>query len=93
VPSRGIDRHAGDGVGRLAEVGRIGDLRGKLSRARRQRHADDGNVYVAGTTESTDFPVVGDVVQGTAPGGGGDGSLAKFDRAGRLVRATYFGGA
>ncbi|MFN8643371.1 MAG: SBBP repeat-containing protein [Candidatus Binatia bacterium] len=53
---------------------------------------EDGNVYLAGTTTSTDFPVSGSAVQSVAPGGAGDGFLAKLDSAGHLLHATYFGG-
>jgi hypothetical protein len=53
---------------------------------------EDGNVYIAGTTTSTDFPIMGGAVQDTAPGGAGDGFVAKLDSAGRLLHATYFGG-
>lgn len=50
-----------------------------------------GNMYVAGTTSSTDFP--------TTPGGDQtrsgdrDAYVTKFDAAGNLVYSTYFGGA
>jgi hypothetical protein len=53
---------------------------------------EDGNAYLAGTTTSTDFPITGPF-SSAAPGGAGDGFLAKLDSAGRLVASTYFGGA
>jgi len=53
---------------------------------------EDGNVYIAGTTTSTDFPVMGGAAQDTAPGGAGDGFVAKLNSAGQLLQATYFGG-
>ena len=53
----------------------------------------DGNVFAAGTTISTDFPVTAGAVQPVAPGGGGDGFLVKLDPSGQLLHSTYFGGA
>jgi hypothetical protein len=63
---------------------------------------DAGNVYLAGRTFSTDFPVTPGVFQTAFGGGatndlsapGGDGFLAKIDSAGAsLVFFTYLGGA
>jgi hypothetical protein len=55
-----------------------------------------GNAYVAGVTNSGDFPVVAGAAgtfQGTA-GGGYDGFVAKLDSAGKtLVYSTYLGGS
>jgi hypothetical protein len=53
---------------------------------------DDGNAYIAGSTISSDFPVTAGAVQNIAPGGGGDGFLAKLGPDGRLLHSTYFGG-
>lgn len=53
---------------------------------------DEGNAYIAGSTISTDFPVTPGAVQDIAPGGGGDGFLAKLAPDGRLLHSTYFGG-
>lgn len=50
-----------------------------------------GNVYVTGRTFSANFPVRG-AVQST-PGGGSDAYVIKLDSAGRLVYATFLGGA
>jgi len=61
----------------------------------------DGNVYLVGETASTDFPITQNAAQSTYRGGhdtplpfpnGGDAFLAKLDRTGRLVYATYLGG-
>lgn len=54
---------------------------------------EEGNVYLAGTTTSTDLRVTQGAAQPIAGGGGGDGFLAKLDRAGQVVAVTYFGGA
>lgn len=52
----------------------------------------DGHVYVAGLTESTDFPVT-NALQSSL-GGDGDGFVAKLSRDDlRLVYSTFFGGA
>jgi len=50
-----------------------------------------GGVYVAGITESTDFPTTG----GAYPtyGGGTDAFVAKLSSAGRLLWSTYLGGS
>jgi hypothetical protein len=50
-----------------------------------------GNAYVTGSTSSTDFPVVN--ARQAANGGFYDAFVAKFDRTGRLVYSTYYGGA
>lgn len=61
----------------------------------------DGNVYLVGETASTDFPVTPNAAQSVYRDGhdtwypapnGGDAFLAKLDRTGRLVYATYLGG-
>jgi hypothetical protein len=51
-----------------------------------------GNVYVAGTTEGSDFPATPGAWQ-TVSGGGEDGFAAKLDSNGNLVCASYIGGA
>jgi hypothetical protein len=51
-----------------------------------------GNVYVAGTTEGSDFPATPGAWQ-TASGGGEDGFAAKLNSSGNLVCASYIGGA
>jgi len=51
-----------------------------------------GNAYVAGSTQSTAFPIVGSPVQ-TKYGGKSDAILAKIDPAGTaIVFSTYLGG-
>lgn len=50
-----------------------------------------GNTYVGGWTESTDFPTLSGYR--SASGGGIDAFLAKINRDGQLVYATYLGGA
>ncbi|MFH0865911.1 MAG: SBBP repeat-containing protein, partial [Bacteroidota bacterium] len=52
-----------------------------------------GNVFVAGTTVSTDFPVqnAGTFFQGTHGGGDDDAFIIKFDNAGNRLWATYYG--
>lgn len=53
----------------------------------------DGNIYVAGNTESANFPVLLPF-QNTYGGGDffGDAFLAKFDKTGTLLWSTYYGG-
>jgi hypothetical protein len=54
---------------------------------------DRGNIYVAGSSASGDFPVTPDAVQGRGRGGE-DAVLAIFAPGGdRLIHATYFGGS
>jgi hypothetical protein len=50
-----------------------------------------GNVYVAGGTSSTDFPVPGG--WDTSLAAAYDAFLAKFSSAGTLLWATYLGGS
>jgi len=54
----------------------------------------DGNVYIAGTTISIDFPVTPGAFQtalASAPSAE-DAFLVKLDSSGRLLASTYFGG-
>lgn len=52
-----------------------------------------GNVYVAGYTDSADFPTVGSSLIQSAAGGGGDGFLAELDPTGGTIAfSTYLGG-
>ncbi|WP_119070717.1 SBBP repeat-containing protein [Aggregatilinea lenta] len=51
-----------------------------------------GNVYVAGFTNSTDFPNTG-AHQATFGGGAEDAVLVRLDNTGALTYATYLGGA
>lgn len=53
-----------------------------------------GNVYIAGTTRSPDFPVqgAGAAVQARF-GGAVDGFLAKLNPSGKLLFSTYLGGS
>ncbi|MEX0965967.1 MAG: SBBP repeat-containing protein, partial [Bacteroidia bacterium] len=50
-----------------------------------------GNVYVAGRTESTDFPVTTGAFQ-TTRSGSPCGFISKFDSSGSLQWSTYYGG-
>lgn len=54
-----------------------------------------GNVYVAGVTSSTDFPIAGNAPQPAYGGGIADAFVAKFanDAVGTLVFSTYLGGS
>jgi hypothetical protein len=52
----------------------------------------EGNVYVAGVTASINFPTKA-ALQGTAPGGGTDAFVSKFNGAGQLLFSTYLGGS
>jgi hypothetical protein len=48
------------------------------------------NVYVAGSTSSSDFPT--QIGYNATIGGTGDAFLSKFDATGALLYSTYFGG-
>jgi len=53
-----------------------------------------GNVYMAGATASTDFPVVNALQPAAGAGTGGDGFVAKIDPTGTaLIYSTYIGGS
>jgi len=53
----------------------------------------DSNVYLAGTTTATDFPVTLNAFQQTMGGGNTDGFVMKLDSAGaNILFATYIGG-
>jgi hypothetical protein len=56
--------------------------------------AIDGNqnIYIAGGTSSTTFPVTSNAAQGTYHGDPFDAFVAKLDATGKLVYATYAGG-
>lgn len=52
----------------------------------------NGDVYVAGATASTNFPVTGGVIQGTYGGGESDGFVVTINNNGTLIRyGTYLG--
>ena len=51
-----------------------------------------GNIYVAGTTTSADFPVV-NAAQAVSGGGGSDVFVAKVSPEGQVIWATFLGGA
>lgn len=53
---------------------------------------DDGNAYVTGFTNSSDFPVSGNAFQGTL-GGSTDAFVTKFGSNGNMVYSTYLGGS
>jgi hypothetical protein len=52
----------------------------------------NGNIFVAGTTSSTDFPVL-NPAQSTYGGGSHDAFLMKFSSSGTLAFSTYLGGS
>lgn len=52
----------------------------------------DGYIYLAGYTESLDFPVIGSNVYQGIKNGGKDAFVAKFTGAGMPIRSTFFGG-
>jgi len=55
---------------------------------------DNGNVYVAGGTASSDFPMKGSPIQGTFGGGACDGFIVEVSPDGSsLVRSTFLGTA
>jgi len=51
----------------------------------------DGNAWIAGTTQSTDFPVKS--APQTSSKGGGEAFAAKFSSTGSLAVSTYLGGS
>src|SRR5262245_22204825 len=51
-----------------------------------------GYSYLAGMTESADFPTTAGVVDATYDGNG-DGFIAKLDARGRVLWATFLGGS
>jgi hypothetical protein len=52
-----------------------------------------GNVYVAGWTQSPDFPVTTGAIQSTTASGSGTGFVGKLNPAGTaLIYSTYLGG-
>src|SRR5436305_13626551 len=53
----------------------------------------NGNVYIAGYTQSGDFPVTSGALQTKYGDGGQDGFVAKFDNNGQLLWSTYLGGS
>jgi hypothetical protein len=54
----------------------------------------DGNAYVTGTTDSTNFPTTFGAVQPTFRGGFGDAFVTKLDPGGSaVVYSTYLGGS
>jgi hypothetical protein len=50
------------------------------------------NVYVTGTTDSTNFPTTANAFQGTMVGFFGDAFVTKLTTSGALVYSTYLGG-
>jgi hypothetical protein len=52
----------------------------------------NGDILVAGTTHSDDFPVTEGAFQDTNPGDERVGAVAKFDSSGELLWATILGG-
>ncbi len=55
-----------------------------------------GNIYLTGNTNSTDFPVTANAVQNSFGGGesfGGDAFVAKISPEGNLLYSTYIGGS
>ena len=52
-----------------------------------------GNVYVAGSTKSPNFPVKAAVQDHLATAGSYDVFVTKFDPSGNIVYSTYFGGS
>ena len=53
----------------------------------------EDNIYIAGRTDSPDFPVTANAPQKEFGGGTFDGYVAKLSSSGELVFATYFGGS
>jgi hypothetical protein len=51
-----------------------------------------GSVYVAGETDSHDFPTTQGAIQRTFAGGSRDAFITKFDGVGALIYSTYLGG-
>ncbi|NQX98781.1 MAG: SBBP repeat-containing protein, partial [Flavobacteriales bacterium] len=55
----------------------------------------NGNIWITGSTSSTDFPTLdaGTFFQASNGGGDSDAFIAKFDNAGNQLMATYYGGS
>ncbi len=53
----------------------------------------NGNVYIAGDAQSSDFPVTANALQKNYGDGGQDGFIAKYDKNGNLLWSTYLGGS
>ncbi|MEY2486777.1 MAG: hypothetical protein QOH39_2425 [Verrucomicrobiota bacterium] len=51
-----------------------------------------GNLYVGGDAQAADFPVTSNALQKSYGDGGQDGFVAKYDKNGNLLWATYLGG-
>jgi hypothetical protein len=51
-----------------------------------------GNAYIAGSTNSTDFPITSGAFQATYGGGDVDAFVSKFTASGGLAYSTYIGG-
>jgi uncharacterized protein (TIGR03437 family) len=93
VPSNGdafVTRLAADGSS-LAYSTLLGGVCGTIG----QSLAIDsgGNVWVAGKTSSSDFPIVGSALQPSFGDGLVDGFLARFTPQGALTWSSYLGGS
>jgi len=54
---------------------------------------NNGNIYLTGYTQSSDFPITSDAYQNTSGGGSNDAFLSKFNSNGTLIYSTYLGGS
>ena len=54
---------------------------------------ENNNIYIVSCTQSTDFPIVGNVFQPTFGGGDLDGVIIKLDNSlQNIIWSSYFGG-
>src|SRR5262245_54919691 len=78
-------------TGKVLWATRIGGS--KYDGAFRIRLDEGGAAWLAGYTESSDFPVTAGAAQRRFGGGESDGFIAKVDSAGQVVYASYVGGS
>jgi hypothetical protein len=78
-------------AGKVLWATRVGGWR--YDGAFRIRLDEAGGIWVAGHTESNDFPVTSGAAQRRFGGGESDGFIARLDAAGQVVYASFVGGS